>query len=336
MKRRAFIQSAWGLGGLATGLAHSTPTVPAVTPAPLIWRETHFTGLGTLLSIRAAHTHSATLDAALAAARQTVERIEDQMSLFRPDSAISRLNREGQLRQPEPELLGLLQRSQQIARRSRGAFDITVQPLWQLYAQAQAQGRVPSAHEVQAARQRVGWQQLHITPERVAFARPGMGITLNGIAQGYASDLVRAQLQGFGVAHALINTGEWSGIGESETQRDWVLGVVDPHDVNHIMARLRMRGRCVATSADDQCTFSSDRKHHHIFDPSTGYSPSDISSVTVFAKTCAHADALTKVLFVSGYAHALRLASAWQVEAWVVHKDGRWKASPELSRQVAS
>ena len=55
---------------------------------------------------------------------------------------------------------------------------------------------------MQAARQRVGWQQLHITPERVAFARPGMGITLNGIAQGHAADRVREVLQAHGIAHA--------------------------------------------------------------------------------------------------------------------------------------
>ena len=344
MKRRAFIQSAWGLGGLATGLAHSTPAVPAVTPAPLIWRETHFTGLGTLLSIRAAHTHIATLDAALAAARQTVERIEDQMSLFRPDSAISRLNREGQLREPEPELLGLLQRSQQIARRSRGAFDITVQPLWQLYAQAQAQGRVPSAHEVQAARQRVGWQQLHITPERVAFARPGMGITLNGIAQGHAAHRVREVLQAHGIAHALVNTGEWAALGQSPAGQAWVLGVANPRAptpaaprqapkiATPLAARLALQGRCLATSADDQCAFTADRQHHHIFNPHTGYSPQDIASVTVAAPDCAMADALTKVLFVAGYAEALHVAKAWGVAALVVNKTGEWKASKTWTR----
>lgn len=328
MKRRALIQAGLGLCSLTS--------LSSYAASRLHWQTTVFHGLGTTLSIRAAHHDVQKLDAALSAARSVVAHVEDQMSLFRPQSAINQLNREGELLHPDASLVHVLQLSQRISQQSRGAFDVTVQPLWALYDNAKKQGRLPTANEVQAARQHVSWQQLQISPQRIAFNKPGMGITLNGIAQGYASDLVRAQLQGFGVAHALINTGEWSGIGESETQRDWVLGVADPHDVSHIMARLRMRGRCVATSADDQCTFSSDRKHHHIFDPSTGYSPSDISSVTVFAKTCAHADALTKVLFVSGYAHALRLASAWQVEAWVVHKDGRWKASPELSRQVAS
>ncbi|PUE33502.1 FAD:protein FMN transferase [Limnohabitans sp. Jir72] len=333
MKRRAFIQSAWGLGGLAP---FSVQASPAVTPRPLIWRETHFTGLGTLLSIRAAHAHSATLEAALAAARQTVERIEDQMSLFRPDSAISRLNREGQLSHPAPELLALVQRSQQIAQQSRGAFDITVQPLWQLYARAQAQGRLPSAREVQATRQKVGWQHLHITPERMAFARPGMGITLNGIAQGHAADRVREVLQAHGIAHALVNTGEWAPLGQSPAGQDWVLGVANPRAATpadpQVAARLALQGRCLATSADDASAFTPDRQHHHIFNPHTGLSPPDIASVTVAAPDCTLADALTKVLFVAGYARALAVARVWQADALVIHKTGRLQSSAGLQR----
>ena len=88
-----------------------------------------------------------------------------------------------------------------------------------------------------------------------------------------------------------------------------------------------MHGLSIATSADDQCTFSDDRVHHHIFNPRTGYSPQDIASVTVAATDCALADALTKVLFVAGYAQALQVAKTWGVSALVVNKTGEWKAS---------
>lgn len=330
MKRRAWIQTALGLGLLAQWPAHNT----AHAAARLRWQTTTFTGLGTTLSIRAAHTDAATLDAALADARHVVARIEDQMSLFRPSSAISQLNRDGVLPNPAPELLRILETSQRISAQSHGAFDITVQPLWALYAQAQKHGRLPTAAEVQAVRQQVGWQHLQVSAARVAFGKPAMGITLNGIAQGYAADRVRERLQSAGIAHALINTGEWSSLGQAEGQRDWTLGIANPHHADHVMARLRMQGLCVATSADDQCTFSADRRHHHILDPETGDSPSDVSSVTVAARSCTQADALTKVLFVGGYAHALRLARAWRVAAIVVHKDGRWQASPALSHHV--
>lgn len=326
MKRRAWIQTGLGLGLLAQ--------LPAQASPRLHWQTSTFAGLGTTLSIRAAHADSVLLTQALKQAREVVARVEDQMSLFRANSAIQQLNREGVLLNPPSDLWRVLTLSQRMAAQSRGAFDVTVQPLWALYAEAQARGRLPGAAEIQSARQRVGWRNLQLSQTRVSFMKPAMRITLNGIAQGYASDLVRAQLQQSGISHALINTGEWSSLGMADAQRDWMLGIADPHRTDHLIARLRMCGGCVATSADDQCSFSADRMHHHILNPETGYSPRDLSSVTVVAKTCAQADALTKVLFVAGYARALQVARAWQVDALVVHKDGRWKATPTLPLQM--
>jgi thiamine biosynthesis lipoprotein len=162
-----------------------------------------------------------------------------------------------------------------------------------------------------------------------------MGITLNGIAQGYAADRVCETLRQAGIAHALINTGEWSSLGQSAHGADWSLGVADPRHAQTLLGRLSLRGRCVATSADELCAFSEDRRHHHIFDPRTGYSPTDLASVTVAASSCLQADALTKVLFVAGYERALAVAKSWQVDALVVHKSGRWQASPGLQWQSA-
>jgi thiamine biosynthesis lipoprotein len=157
-----------------------------------------------------------------------------------------------------------------------------------------------------------------------------MAITLNGIAQGYAADKVRARLQGLGIAHALIDTGEWAALGQPAHAGDWTLGVASPRGAHQLMTGIAMQGRCVATSADDQCSFSADLVNHHIFDPRTGYSPRELSCVSVMADTAVQADALTKVLFMAGYQQALPLAKSWGVEVLVVDKQGRWQASPGL------
>ncbi len=323
MKRRAWIKAGLGLGLLAN--------LSAIEASRLRWKSTTFNGLGTTLSIRAAHTEIDRLQQSLHDARLVVEDIENQMSLFRPNSAINQLNRDGELIKPDASLLRVLQISQHISLRSQGAFDVTVQPLWALYASTQKDKRLPTADEVLAARQKVGWRGLQVSAERVALMRPGMGVTLNGIAQGFASDMVRQKLKQHGVRHALINTGEWSAIGLADAVRDWSLGIADPHQPDRLIARVQMNGMCLATSADDQCAFTSDRKHHHILDPLTGYSPPDIASVTIAASSCVTADALTKVLFVAGYERALQLATAWRVHALVIHKDGRSHASPAMS-----
>lgn len=326
MKRRAWMKTGLGLGLL--------PFVSEAA-ARLQWRDITFMGLGTVLSIRAGHQDLGVLEQALQQAKQVIARVEDQMSLFRPDSAIRQLNREGVLRTPAPDLLHVLQRSQQFSAQSQGAFDITVQPLWRVFEQAKAHGALPDAREVAAATQHVGWQRLAVDAREVRFLTPGMGITLNGIAQGYAADRVREALKQAGIAHALINTGEWSSLGQSAHAADWSLGVADPRQDHALLGRLSLQGRCVATSADALCAFSEDRRHHHIFDPRTGYSPTDLASVTVAASSCLQADALTKVLFVAGFEKAVALAKAWRVDALVVHKSGRWKASEGLRWQSA-
>jgi thiamine biosynthesis lipoprotein len=334
MKRRQFIQAS--LGGGLFGAAHVTHASQVAVPlGSLHWHDTTFSGLGTTMSIRAAHADAQALMQALERARGVVARVEDDMSLFRPNSALSQLNRTGVLDRPSPDLLHILQISQSVAQHSQGAFDVTVQPLWQLYAQAQKEGRLPHAAEVASAQKKVGWQHLRVADGRVFLMHAGMGVSLNGIAQGYAADAVRASLKRDGVQHALINTGEWSALGSADGRRPWTLAIADPHRANAWLDRVALQGLSVATSADDQCAFSNDRMHHHIFNPHSGYSPPDIASVSVLAPSCVMADALTKVLFVGGYARALALAKAWGVSALVVKKNGEWKTSAAWPR-VAS
>lgn len=324
MTRRQVLRAALGLGALALvgGSAASTA---------LRWQRRDLVGFGTTLSLQAGHADEAQLSTALDAAVATLQRIEAQMSLFRDDSALSRLNRDGRLDAPPPELRELLAISLDIARHSDGAFDPTVQPLWLAFAHAQAQGRLPTRGEVAAARALVDWRDLGLDAGGIRLARAGMGVTLNGIAQGHAADRVRGVLLAHGVRHALVDAGEYAMAGHDPAGARWTLGIADPRDEARLVARLLADGRCVATSGDDQTTFSADRRHHHIFDPRTGWSPPDIAGVTVAAPTGALADALTKVFFIAGPAQALAVARRWNVDALWITKDGRWAATPGLA-----
>jgi FAD:protein FMN transferase len=336
MKRRTLLQTSLGLGligalgaGRGFGIGATREQQQADT-AELQWRERPLLGLGTTLSLRVAHRDPAQAERALDAVVTTIRHVEAQMSLFDPDSALKRLNRDGVLHDPHPDLLDILRLARTVSARSRGAFDVTVQPLWDAFVTAQRAQGLPSGAAVAQARARVGWQALDIAPRRIRFLQPGMGVTLNGIAQGYAADLVRRQLLAYGIQHALINTGEWSALGQPDAQHGWTLGIANPRDESRLITRLRMDGRSIATSADNQTTFSSDYRNHHIFDPATGYSPPELASVTVAAASCALADALTKVMFVAGMQRALTLAQQWQADVLLVDKAGQWRASPGL------
>ena len=324
MRRRQILRVALGLGALAAFRV-------GAAPPPLRWQRRELVGFGTTLSLEAGHADERVLVAALDAAVATLQRIEGQMSLFRDDSALSRLNRDGHLAAAPAPLRELLGIARDVARRSDGAFDPTVQPLWLAFAAAQAQGRLPTADDVAAARARVDWRALVLEKDGgVRLARPGMGVTLNGIAQGYAADRVRAVLRAHGIRHALVDAGEYAPTGRNPAGAPWTLGIADPHAPDRVLARLFADGRCVATSGDDQTTFSADHRHHHIFDPHTGWSPPDIAGVTVAAPSGALADALTKVFFVAGPRRAAAVARHWNVDALWVDKAGRWDATPGL------
>jgi FAD:protein FMN transferase len=288
-----------------------------------------------VLSLRVGHADSGLAERALDAAVETIRHVETQMSLFRSDSALSRLNREGVLLRPHPDLVQVLQLAQSVSARSQGAFDVTVQPLWTAFEQAASRQALPSPEAVKAARAAVGWQHLTVSHDAIRLGRPGMGVTLNGIAQGFAADLVRTHFQASGVQHALVNAGEWTALGQPDTARPWLLGLQDPRDAQALIARLALDGRSIAVSADNECSFSADRVHHHIFDPHTGYSPADLACVAVAAPSCALADALTKVMFVAGREDALRLAQEWGVDVLVVDKQGHWQATAGLKMHTA-
>ena len=322
MKRRSVLQLSWGLaGGALLGRAD------AAQADALQWASRSFNAMGTTMTIRAAHRSQEQLALALEAALRDVQRIEDQMSVFRDDSVISQFNRVGHVSRPPAEMLQVLRIAQDISRRSQGRFDVTVQPLWQLFDAAHSAGRLPTPQQVAAARAHVGWQQLQVAQREIRFSAPGMGITLNGIAPGFAADTVKATLQRLGVRHASIDTGEWAVLGQAPQGRDWTLGVANPRDDQALITRVAVAGQCLATSADNECHFSDDFVHNHIFDPRTGYSPTALSCVSVLAPTCVVADAVTKVLFMGDMEQALRLARAWKVQALVVQKNGQWRAS---------
>lgn len=324
MKRRQWLRATLGLGALAgvTGLA------PALSS--LHWGRRSMLGFGTTLSLQAGHEDSQVLDRALDAGTQALRRIERQMSLFDPGSALSLLNRDGRLHAPPAELVDILDIAHAVSRDSDGAFDVTVQPLWLAFDGARRAGRLPASREVDTARAKVDWRALDVTRRLIRFDMPGMGATLNGIAQGYAADHVRAVLASHGIRHALVDAGEFAPLGRNSEARPWTLGIADPHEASAWIARLMTDGRCIATSADALTSFSADRRHHHIFDPHTGYSPPELSAVTVAADTGAMADALTKVFFVAGPSQARALARRWKVDALWVDKAGRWEATPGL------
>ena len=305
------------------GKASAPPPPPGLRAV----RRTGF-ALGADVSIVALHENPAEAAKAVDAAFAELETVESVMSLYRADSQVCRLNQDRELLRPHPYLVQVLRRAQSLSAASDGAFDVTVQPLWTLYANTADAGGLPAAADIDRVRKHVDWRRVEVADDRIRLKGEGTAVTLNGIAQGFAADRVLAALAAHGVRHALVNTGEIGTLGRRDDGERWTVGVRDPRHGDALIRRIALDDRCVATSGDYETVFTPDYVNHHIFDPHTGRSPQAFQSVTVLARTGLEADALSTAVFVAGLDRGRQLIeSSPGADAFFVLKDGRTRAT---------
>ena len=321
LSRRRFLSLSLGGGAVfaAGGLAWRGLERPA--SENVVTRRAWALGSDVSMTVMGLPTDRA--ERALDAAFAELELVEQVLSLYRPGSDLSRLNRDRVLHQPHPYFLAVLAMAEQTSRQSDGAFDITVQPLWELFAACQKQGRLPTDSQVAAARVCADWRAVDCSRDRIRLRAPATAITLNGIAQGFAADRAIAVLRDYGVEHALVNSGEIGCLGRKPDGCDWTVGIQHPREPDAFVALAALRGRSLATSGDYETTFSDDFSKNHIFDPRTGQSPSELASVSIAAPTAMQADALSTAAMVLGSNRTLSLIETLaDVDALLVHKDG--------------
>ncbi|MEI6801878.1 MAG: FAD:protein FMN transferase [Burkholderiales bacterium] len=325
MQRRTFISGSLGVGAMAsvTGLSGWADPIAQAMPSAANLHTGSATAFGTTVTIKVLHDNPPVARAAIEDALAQVQTIDALMSLKQERSQVFQLNQHGALQAPDTHLLAVLTFAQQLSMMTAGSFDITVQPLWNAFSQASANASLPKPAEIAAAKALVGWQRLEFDRQQVHLKTPGMAITLNGLAQGYAVDLALQALRNRGVQHALLDTGEYGSIGNKAQGQSWLLGVGDPRHDDVVAATLKMDGRKVATSGDYATYFSADFVHHHIFDPASGDSPLELASATVVAPTGILADGLSTAFMVLGVEKSLALATKiHDVDAMLIDKSG--------------
>ena len=325
MKRRTVLTAMLGLPLLgAAGLWLREPQLRAYTDAGIVF--------GTTVSMTVLHENETTARAALSSAFTALREVDTLMSVYRTDSQVGRLNQVGWLSQPDPRLVQVLETAQYLAQRTDGAFDVTVQPLWQA-----ANARQPRPQPIKQTLSRVGWQKLDISARELRFREGGMAMTLNGIAQGYGADQALAALKRLGIRHALLDTGELASLGANEAGDPWSLAIRDPRSDNRFAQVLAADGRCLASSGDYATHFTDDFSQHHIVDPHTGTSPTELAAVSVLAPSGLLADGLSTACMVLGTNKSLALAASLQdVDVLCVTKSGAMHRSPGFPQAVSS
>lgn len=258
--------------------------------------------------------------------------IDQEMSTWRDDSAISEFNRRADTSAfPAPAaLVEVVAQANEVSERSGGAFDVTVSPLVDAWGFGRNKVTSPPTDEQLAAlRAQVGWQSLHADRSAGTLRKdkPGLTITLSAIAPGYAADVISDRLVELGFARHLVDVGgEFRARGDGP-EGPWRLGIERPDgslDDRVVQEVVPLRDAALATSGDYRnYREEAGRRISHTIDPRTGR-PIDhkLASVTVIHRTAALADAYATALNVLGPEDGFALAEREDLPALFLVRDG--------------
>lgn len=264
-----------------------------------------------------------------------MHRIDHAMSPHRPDSELSRINRDAaRTAVPlSPEMERLIARALVFSELSDGAFDISYAAAGRLYDYRA--GVAPDAYTLQAACALVNHRQLLLDRQAgtLRFGQPGMRIDLGGFAKGHAVDNACGILQGLGIRHAMVAAGGDSRLLGDKRGRPWNMAIRDPRRPGELVAVLPLQDVSISTSGDYERYFERGGvRHHHVLDPRTGRSPHGIHSVTILADDGLTCEALSKTVFVLGLTRGMALIESLPgVDAVVVDDQGQLHFSSGLS-----
>jgi len=271
-------------------MAATRPRAPG--PAP----HRAGTALGAQASLQLAGIGPRDAVPVFTAIQREIRRLEEVFSLYRPSSEICRLNRDGSLKAPSPDLLSVLGACDTLHAATDGAFDPTVQPVFVRTAEAATRARALSDDDLGGVVPAIGWQDVHFAAGEVRLLRPGAALTLNGIAQGYITDRIATLLKRRGFVDVLVDMGEIAALGHRPDGAAWRAGIAGPGA--GMLRRIVLTDRALATSAPKGTILDAAGRIGHIFDPETGREADGCAVASVSSPTAVLADGISTALCV--------------------------------------
>ncbi len=239
---------------------------------------------------------------AIKAAFTRMDEIGNAASTFDEKAEAFRLNRDGYIDNPSADLKKLIDLSIEYNKLTAGYFDITVQPLLDVWSA----GLWKESNEAQQAKvnemlKLIGSDKIEVTNNRISFKLSGMKITLGGITKGYAVDEALKVLKSKGIKSAIIAAGgDVSSLGTKPGNELWQIALVNPDNTKESLATFKFAQKSVSTSGNYERYYSPDKKVNHLMNPKTGFSVADAISVTIIAENGTRADILATSVFVMG------------------------------------
>jgi thiamine biosynthesis lipoprotein len=306
-------------------------------PAQAQWLSREEAIMGTAIRVELWSDDKAAGEAAIDAVMEEMHRIDREMSPFKPESELSRINREA-ADHPVPistEMFDILSRSIEFSELSGGVFDITFSSVGYMYDYRRH--LKPTDREIEKALPGINYRHLLLDKDKrtIRFARPGVRIDLGGIGKGYAVDNCIALLKKRGVTHALVTAGGDSRVLGDREGRPWMVGIRDPRRKDNVVAVIPLINSAISTSGDYERFFEVDGvRYHHIINPKTGRSATGVHSASVIGPDATTTDGLTKPVFILGPEKGLKLIESIPgVDAVIIDAEGRMFYSSGLQNK---
>ena len=260
------------------------------------------------------------------AAFRRVSQLNDSMSDYEYDSELSKLSRtsgSGEKVKVSDDLWKVLERSQEIAKASDGAFDVTVGPLIQVWRKARREKKLPAPEVIEKARARVGYTNMLLRGHTVELKAPEMRLDLGGIAKGYAADEALKVLRQHGVTCAMAAASGDFSIGDAPPDKPgWKIELLDAQDQRG-QAYLILKQCGCSTSGDlFQFVEIDGKRYSHIVDPHTGLGLTDRCLVTVVAPNGFTSDSLETTICLMPRGKGLKLARRYGAQAREIRQLG--------------
>lgn len=318
LSRRRFL--AVGVSGLllpgATAWAGPRASMPSLLRSLPI--------MGTAVECQAFHPFPKRAWQAVKAAFAAVEQVDRDMSLYRPESDLGRLNRLAAQREisVRDRTAAVLREALRVAQASRGALDVTITPLLTQWGFYSARREAPGPKQLEAALALVDYGRVHLDDASgtVRLARPGMQLDFGGVAKGYAVDQAVEALRQHGVRAGMVNAGgDLRLLGHHPDGDPWVVGVQHPLAPARLLLALSLDDSAVATSGNYlRYRVYNGQRYGHLLHPQRGYPADTALSMTVVAPTTMRADALATAALVMGRDGLAWLRDQPDVEALMV------------------
>jgi FAD:protein FMN transferase len=281
---------------LAVGVSAQSSSKPV-----LVYKQKY--AMGTVFEIAAYAESPEKASAAIDKALQEIVRMDDLMSNYKPESALSRLNRSAHFHAQKvpPDLYRVIEQAVQFSRLSGGKFDITVAPLVNLWKAALSGDSMPSLSQRQQAEECVGYDKIELTPpDQITFRSSCMQLDLGAIGKGYAVDRAGEVLHSSGIRNALINSGGSTilAMGSPPGQPGWLVHLCDPS--RKIDPYVMLRDQSVSTSEQTAVSLLAPESAGHIIDPVTGRPIDTQFAVSVITPSGTPSDGLSTTLLLLG------------------------------------